>query len=55
MGCEGVKGGGKNRGPIAGRLGSSAELDGKVSVFGFGDDGIRGRGSKGKSKENNRE
>ena len=57
MGCEGVKGGGKKRGRSAGRLvcvGSSAELDGEVSVFIFGDDdvGIRDRCSVGKSKEN---
>lgn len=60
MGCEDVKGGGKKRGRSAGRLhvvwvGSSAELDEEVSVFVFGDDGIRDGGSEGKSKENDRE
>ena len=55
MGCEGVKGGGKKRGRSSGRpvwVGSSVELDGVVSVFTFGDDGIRDGGSDGKSKEN---
>lgn len=59
MGCEDVKGGGKKRGRSAGRqvwIGSSAELDGEVSVFVFGDDGgIRDRDSVGKSNENVRE
>lgn len=59
MGCEGVKGGGKKRGRSTGRqgwVGSSAELDREVSVFDFGDDdGIRDRGSVGKSKENDNE
>ena len=54
-----MKGGGKKRGRSAGRkvwIGSSAELDGGVSVFIFGDDdGIRDRGSVGKSNENDRE
>ena len=51
-----MKGGGKKRGRSAGReiwVGSSAELDGEVSVFVFGDDdGIIDEGSAGKSKEN---
>ena len=58
MGCEDVKGGGKKRGRNAGRqvwIDSSAELDGEVSVFVFGDDGIRDRDSAGKSSENDRE
>lgn len=54
-----MKGGGKKRGRSAGRqvwIGSSAELDGEVSVFVFGDDGgIRDRDSVGKSNENVRE
>ena len=59
MGCEGVKGGGKKRGRSADKqpwVGSSAELDGEVSVFIFGDDdGVRDKNPVGKSKENDRE
>jgi hypothetical protein len=59
MGCEGVKRGGKKRGRSAGRqiwVGGSAELEGEVSVFIiFGDDGIRGGGSEGRSIKNDRE
>jgi hypothetical protein len=58
MGCEGVKGGEKKRGRSERRLiwvGSSAELDGEVSVFDFEDDGIKDGCSGGKSKENDGE